>query len=307
MRWARMQRGARAGLLLSLALPALMTLAAPAIAVDGRIAINQARALAGGVTAGDTVGFPVTLATAGTYVLTGPLTVSDPNTSAIVVTATGVTIDLNGFKIAGPSSCTGFGSTISCSPAGSGEGISSTATGTTVRNGIVRGFPGRGVALGDQARVESVTVLDHGGNGIDVVGGGLVRGCIAYRNGGNGIEGTSAVLVEHSQAHGNGIDGIRLLTSGSVQGNVTRGNAGDGISVNAAAVENNAVYANSGDGVQTTSGSLVRGNAIRSNTLNGLNLDAHTGWAHNSLDANGTAAVGGYRWNNNSCSGSLCP
>ena len=40
-------------------------------AVDGVIEINQHRALAGGVTAGDTAGFPVTLSQRGSYRLTG--------------------------------------------------------------------------------------------------------------------------------------------------------------------------------------------------------------------------------------------
>lgn len=39
----------------------LLGLAGSAWAVDGVIDINQARALAGGVTPGDTAGFPVTI------------------------------------------------------------------------------------------------------------------------------------------------------------------------------------------------------------------------------------------------------
>ena len=35
--------------------------AAPAAAVDGEILINQARATSGGITPGDTAGFPVTI------------------------------------------------------------------------------------------------------------------------------------------------------------------------------------------------------------------------------------------------------
>ena len=49
---------------------------APALAVDGVIEINQARALAGGVTSGDTPGFPVIIDTAGSYTLTSDLTTS---------------------------------------------------------------------------------------------------------------------------------------------------------------------------------------------------------------------------------------
>src|SRR5208283_2371136 len=71
-------------------------------AVDGVVLIDQNRALAGGITPGDTPGFPVTISQTGSYRLTGNLTVPDVNTGGIVVTADHVTIDLNGFSIIGP-------------------------------------------------------------------------------------------------------------------------------------------------------------------------------------------------------------
>ena len=77
--------------------------ASSAWAVDGVVLINQASALAGNVTPGDTPGFPVTISQPGSYRLAGNLTVPDANTTAIEVTATGqVTVDLNGFVISGP-------------------------------------------------------------------------------------------------------------------------------------------------------------------------------------------------------------
>ena len=74
----------------ALALGLGLALASRAVAVDGVIEINTAKALAGGVTTGDTPGFPVTISESGSYRLTGNLTVSggDPSTtSGIVVTA----------------------------------------------------------------------------------------------------------------------------------------------------------------------------------------------------------------------------
>ena len=95
---------------LSIALVAAMA-AASAGAADGVSEINQARALAGGVTPGDVPGFPVTIDASGSYRLTGDLTAPDLDTTAIGVTADDVTIDLNGFAIIGPNDCTdpGFG------------------------------------------------------------------------------------------------------------------------------------------------------------------------------------------------------
>jgi len=56
---------------------ALVTLlGGPALAVDGVIEINQARANAGGVTLSDGPGFPVTIDHNGSYRLTSDLTVA---------------------------------------------------------------------------------------------------------------------------------------------------------------------------------------------------------------------------------------
>src|SRR5437870_3755247 len=77
-------------------------------AVDGVILIDQNRALAGNVTPGDLQGFPVTISVAGSYRLSGNLTVPDANTTAILVTVDNVTIDLNGFSIIGPTVCVGM-------------------------------------------------------------------------------------------------------------------------------------------------------------------------------------------------------
>src|SRR5438132_11721141 len=95
-------------------------------AVDGIVLIDQNRALAGGVTPGDAPGFPVTISLAGSYRLSGNLTVPNATTTAIQITADNVTIDLNGFSIIGPTVCVsgpGGGAVISCSPTGAGTGV----------------------------------------------------------------------------------------------------------------------------------------------------------------------------------------
>lgn len=72
---------------------------------DGRVEINQARALAGGVSPADSPGFPVTLVGNQSYVLTGDLDAG--SSSGLALTGTpgnnidNVTIDLNGFTLRG--------------------------------------------------------------------------------------------------------------------------------------------------------------------------------------------------------------
>ena len=68
----------------------------------------------------------------GSYYLTGNITVPN-NSYAIEIAASNVTIDLNGFVV---------GTAISVL-----NGVYSTATNTTLRNGVVRGFAGHGVDL----------------------------------------------------------------------------------------------------------------------------------------------------------------
>ena len=63
-----------------LALMLTLGLAHSAAAVDGVIEINQAKALAGGVTTTDAAGFPVTLDASGSYRLTGDLTLASADT-----------------------------------------------------------------------------------------------------------------------------------------------------------------------------------------------------------------------------------
>ena len=153
------------------ALLAALVLASPAYAVDGVIEINHARALAGGVTASDTAGYPVTIDTGGSYRLTNDLTVPDENTTGISITGTAqnVTIDLNGFSITGPNACSGGGASISCTFGGGGHGIlmSQGADSVRIMNGAIQGMGGSGIAGSTvPALVEGVTLSENGGHGI---------------------------------------------------------------------------------------------------------------------------------------------
>src|SRR5438552_9500675 len=102
-------------------LTSLATAVAITVLAQGVVTIDQNRALAGGVTPGDTPGFPVTLSLPGSYRLTGNLTVPNANTTAIQIAANYVTVDLNGFTIIGTTVCTGTRVT-SCNPNGMGNG-----------------------------------------------------------------------------------------------------------------------------------------------------------------------------------------
>lgn len=212
---ARGRRAWRSAVVIAIAIEAGL----PASAVrasDGVIEINQAAAIAGGVTAGDAPGLPVSLGTSGSYRLTGPLTVASGATTAIVISSSFVTLDLGGFEIRGPVEC--FGAPASCPAPQSGVGVEASSVGqVTVRNGLVRGMGGAGLSLGESARVEDVTAISNGGPGIRVGAYSQVRDSIAQSNGGDGIGGDTAqsVIVDGCTAVGNVLSGIRV-ESGSM-------------------------------------------------------------------------------------------
>src|SRR5258706_6236591 len=213
-------------------------------AVDGVVLIDQNRALAGGVTPGDAAGFPVTLSVAGSYRLSGNLTVPDANTTAIQVTADNVTIDLNGFSILGPVVCSGgFGS---CNLSGTGHGVDGPRLNLTVVNGTIRGMGARGISAfgGRFVYVEKVHATSHGDGGMFVGNDVVVTGNTASLNGGSGIVVVRGTISGNTAVN-NGRFGISFLCPSSVVGNTAYSNSvvnlnQTGIDPTGCAVANNA-------------------------------------------------------------------
>jgi len=132
---------------------------------DGVIEINQAAALAGGVTPGDTPGFPVTITSPGSYRLTSNLD-SPIGTGAIQIAAINVTLDLAGFQVASTNACTGSPPT-GCNVSFGVAGISSNQISVQVLRGVVIGMGGDCIGLlGASSRVEDVRALACGGSGV---------------------------------------------------------------------------------------------------------------------------------------------
>src|SRR5690242_11336971 len=115
-----------------LLLVAAVAVAFPALAVDGVIEINQARALAGGITAGDFPGYPITISVSGSYRLTSDLRAAVSN-DGIDITADNVTLDLNGFTVYGGGGLIADGISI-----GDHKNVE-------IKNGTVRDFTRNGV------------------------------------------------------------------------------------------------------------------------------------------------------------------
>jgi hypothetical protein len=197
-----------------LTIASVAALAGPNGASSGPIEITQAKALTGAVTPGDAAGFPVTISQPGSYRLMGNLTVPDINTTAIVITANDVTLDLNGFTIAGPNSC-GYSGALNCT-FGVGDGIYIDQPGNrwsnvSIQNGSVRGMGRYGLFDGGGARpgvlIDRVRALDNGGTGF-ALGGALIVHSVAIRNGMDGFS-LNGGNVQSSLAWSNGNYGIQ--------------------------------------------------------------------------------------------------
>ena len=113
-----------------------------AFAVDGVVLINQSTVVRRG-------GFPYVISQAGSYRLSGNLTVPNADTTAIFMNNDNITLDLNGFSILGPTVCVGDPVT-SCSPLGTGIGVDfGHRRNITVVNGTVRGMGASGIEGAD--------------------------------------------------------------------------------------------------------------------------------------------------------------
>ncbi|MBK7950011.1 MAG: right-handed parallel beta-helix repeat-containing protein [Deltaproteobacteria bacterium] len=272
-----------------------LTISGAASADDGVLEINQSCAVNTGCFAGDTAGFPVTITTTGSYRLTATLTLPNENTNGIEISANSVSLDLNGFEIAGPVACQSR--PVSCTPSsGTGSAVDSSGfTGTTVANGRIRGMGFRGLDLSAYAIVEGVALTSNRAQQIVVGAGSIVRNNIASFGGNTGISAGAGAVVTGNTANNHGNAGISAGSGSTVAGNSAYLNGSDGIIVSSGStVVGNLVYANLGDGIQTTSSSMVQRNTIRENALFGIrNVSAlsPTAYRNNTIYLNQTGEV----------------
>ena len=198
----------------------LVFFAVPASASDGVLEINQTCATQSGCFPGDVAGFPVTITQQGSYRLTGNLDLTASQTG-IQISASDVTIDLGGFEIRGPNTCsTAFGqSSPVCTTPGSGRAITDSfpVMNTSVRNGAIRGMTGDGLSLNFNPHVEDVSVTYSGGTGMDLGTNAHAARCSVRLNAGRGmLIGESGVVVD-SVIVGNGV-GMEIARGTIVRG-----------------------------------------------------------------------------------------
>jgi hypothetical protein len=203
-----------------------------AFAVDGVVLIDQTRALAGNVSPGDSPGFPVTIGQPGSYRLSSNLNVP-ADAAGIVLFASGVTIDLNGFQIKG---------------SGAGTGINALAArqGIVVRNGSVTNFE-KGIDLkGLGSGVHDVTAFGNTAVGIDLGNGATVTGNRIFSNGIGLVVVNGAVVTGNTFLSNSGF-GLHAAAGATIRGNSFSLNRGGGAEVACpSAIVANAFFSNAG-------------------------------------------------------------
>lgn len=194
--------------------------------------ITQSSALAGNVSPGDTAGFPITLSQPGNYKLMSNLVVP-AGTIGVEITSPNVTLDLNGFTIAGPVTCTRNTSTyaVTCTSSYfSARGVSINQTGgsSTVRNGTVQGFYLGIYTAAGEANVENVSARHNGYAGMVLNDGGRISDSVVELN---SLYGISAMYTSMYRvtARFNGSAGISGLGLAPLYDSYAQYNGGVGV------------------------------------------------------------------------------
>lgn len=174
------------------------------------VEIDQARVEAGGITPGDTPGFPVEINSRGHYRLTSPLIVPEASSSAFQILAKHVTLDLNGFSILGNNALIG---------------INAPSRGPlTIANGTIQGFRFYGIqTAGEGSIFENLRIIHNGLQGL-IAGSGarITKSTFAFN--GTGVRCEQGCLIEGNNIHRNA-PGVGIqIQSGMILGNLIWGN-----------------------------------------------------------------------------------
>ena len=251
-----------------------LVLVPPALATDGVLEISQTCAVQTGCFAGDPAGYPITITATGSYRLTSNLTLPDADTNGIEIDAAGVALDLGGFSILGPTTCTTNVDSTTCSPSGTGFGIigAEPFNGIQIRNGVVKGAGSFGLVVASYGVIENVGAFENAGGGIFASQGVRLASCDASRNGGDGIQGVDDVQIIDCTVEFNREWGIQLIGSGGeARSTHARNNFAGGINAGEAAIVSGSTASLNGqDGIQAGNGSTINGNTASRNGRHGV-------------------------------------
>lgn len=226
------------------ALVAIISVCSTAPVIAAVITITQAKANAGGVTAGDAPGFPVTLSQPGAYRLDTNLNVP-AGKPGIDVRSQNVDIDMAGFRLYGWNAAgdTRVGT----------YGVYTTAGMGNIRGGFITGFRVAGIYIrGLGWTVEDMDIQSSGQRGVSAFYSDYARilNSRVILNGDIGIVCGHHCHVEGNTVSDNGNSGIFML-SGMALGNTIFSNIKLGLdAANPSGFGNNTIIGNNPGGAQ---------------------------------------------------------
>ncbi len=208
---------------------------------------------------------PVVISRSGSYYLGESIT-GIGNEHGIEITASHVTLDLNGFEVVG-------------SEIGSLEGIlvGESLTDVAIVNGTVRGFMDGGITATDTTGVSvvGVSAISNGAGGISVGPGSRIEACLSSANGFDGIRTGRGSTVIGCASNLNQAIGVSIGQSSSIADTVASENGADGIVIGAFSAATNCASAlNGGRGFRLISGSTIVGCSATQNTLRGFEVQS---------------------------------
>lgn len=182
----------------------------------------------------------------------------------IEITASNVTLDLNGFSLVGGS--------------GSLDGVNiATSRGVNIRvhNGMIQSWGGSGLKMEynagnpPQGSIVGIHANNNGADGIVVEFNSEVIDCVATDNVGDGIKGGSIAQITGCQASSNGGDGIYSGQMSVVTECRATGNDGTGFALALGSVISDSVAAGNAVGI-TGQGCVIRSCIAHTNAGNGI-------------------------------------
>lgn len=243
---------------------------------NAQVLIDTAAVTAGGITAGDTPGFPATISASGSYKLTSSLSQLSTTLDGIDITANDVTLDLNGFTVIAGKVCNWASTGSSCPGSNTGQVlINISGSRVTVKNGNVRGSNGDGIDVtGDQVVLDGVNVSNTGWRGIYSSVSHLpptIANSSVTLSGGSGFlsfAGGQVGGVVRNSTFSNNYSGMQL-DQGLIENVVASYNVAYGISAGGSTINHATVFGNGDIGVY--SGRVVRDSVSDQNGNDGFN------------------------------------
>jgi hypothetical protein len=207
---------------------------------------------------------PLTITTPGSYYLTNNINYSGSG-DGIAILASNVTIDLNGFTLAGSSA--GF----------RGIWAQLSYANVVVKNGAVCHWGNCGVSLDTKdSRIEGVHAYSNG-LGIGLSGGGIMVDSIAATNQFNGIQAGPGSVLRNCAAHNNTGDGFAIEKNSTMTGCTASGNdRGFILTFGHSILQDSTASKNLRDGIVAGDHSRVSNCTVTENRENGIRAGSYT-------------------------------